>query len=272
MQQLIMQKHKKGFIEKGTGKRMTRIILRGCNGRMGQVITELVKNDDQVTIVAGIDLYETTGNGYPVYTSFSACKTEADVIVDFSAPDKIDRMLQYSEKNNISIVLCTTGLSQSDLDMVEEASVKTAILRSANMSLGYNVLAKVLQSVTSVLARADFDIEIIEKHHNQKLDAPSGTALAFADVMNEVLNQEYTYKFDRSGDHAKRPRKEIGISAIRGGNIVGEHEIIFAGMDEVIELKHTAYSRAILAKGAIQAAKYMAGKPAGMYTMSDVIG
>jgi 4-hydroxy-tetrahydrodipicolinate reductase len=252
--------------------KMTRIILRGCNGRMGQVITELLKNDDQAEIVAGVDIYETTGNGYPVYTSFSACKTEADVIIDFASPDKMDKMLQYSEKNNVPIVLCTTGLSPDDQKNVEKTSKKVAIFRSANMSLGCNILAKVLKSITAVLAESDFDIEIVEKHHNQKLDAPSGTALMLADVMNEALDQEYSYKYDRSGDHVKRPKKEIGISAVRGGTIVGEHEIIFAGIDEVIEFKHTAYSRAIFAKGAIQAAKYMNGKPAGMYQMSDVIG
>lgn len=251
---------------------MTRIILRGCNGRMGQVITELLKNDDQATIVAGIDLYETTGNGYPVYTSFSACKTEADVIIDFASPDKMDKMLQYAEQNNVPIVLCTTGLTEEDLRAVDKASEKVAILRSANMSMGYNVLAKVLQSVSSLLAEADFDIEIVEKHHNQKVDAPSGTALAFANVINDTLNQEYSYKFDRSGDHVKRPKKEIGISAVRGGTIVGDHDIIFAGVDEVITFNHIAYSRAIFAKGAIQAAKFLNGKTAGMYQMSDVIG
>lgn len=251
---------------------MTRIILRGCNGRMGQVITELLKKDNQAEIVAGVDIYETTGNGYPVYTSFSACKTEADVIIDFASPDKLDKMLQYSEKNNVPIVLCTTGLSPDDLKKIEKTSEKVAIFRSANMSLGCNILAKVLKSVTAVLAESDFDIEIVERHHNQKLDAPSGTALMLADAMNEALDQEYSYKYDRSGDHVKRAKKEIGISAVRGGTIVGEHEIIFAGIDEVIEFKHTAYSRAIFAKGAIQAAKYMAGKPAGRYQMSDVIG
>jgi 4-hydroxy-tetrahydrodipicolinate reductase len=239
---------------------------------MGQVITGLLKDDSQASIVAGIDLYETNGNGYPVYTSFSACNIEADVIIDFSVPDKLDKMFQYAEDHNLSIVLCTTGLTGDDLTVVEEASKKIAILRSANMSMGYNILAKALKSVTAVLADAGYDIEIVEKHHNQKIDAPSGTALAFADVMNEALNQEYTYKFDRTADTAKRDKKEIGFAVVRGGTIVGEHEIIFAGTDEVIEFKHTAYSRAIFAKGAIQAAKYLAGKTPGMYQMSDVIG
>ncbi len=252
--------------------KMTRIIMRGCNGKMGQVISELVQNDERATIVAGIDLVETIGNGYPVFTSFLACNVEADVIIDFSSPNKLDEMLLYSEKNKIPIVLCTTGLSEEDLSMVAETAKNVAILRSANMSLGVNTLIKLVQVATQVLAAADFDIEIVEKHHNQKVDAPSGTALALADAMNEILMKEYAYKFDRSEDHVKREKKEIGISAVRGGTIVGEHEIIFAGTDEVIELKHTAYSKAIFAKGAIQAAKYLAGKAPGMYQMSDIIG
>jgi len=250
---------------------MTRIIMRGCNGKMGLVISNLLQSEEDAKIVAGIDLYESTGNGYPVFTSFSACKIEADVIIDFSSPKKLNEMLQYAEKNNVSIVLCTTGLSEDDLAMVAEAAKNIAILRSANMSLGVNTLIKLVKIAAQVLAAADFDIEIVEKHHNQKVDAPSGTALALADAMNEVLEQEYTYKYDRSQERVKREKKEIGISAIRGGTIVGEHEIIFAGTDEVIELKHTAYSKAIFAKGAIQAAKYLPGKAPGMYQMSDVI-
>lgn len=246
--------------------------MRGCNGKMGQEISSLLQSDEHAKIVAGIDIYESIGNGYHVFTSFSACKLEADVIIDFSSPKKLNEMLQYAIKNNVPIVLCTTGLSEEDLAMVAEASKKVAILRSANMSLGVNTLIKLLKAATQTLVAADFDIEIIEKHHNQKVDAPSGTALALADAMNEVLDQEYSYKYDRSEERVKREKKEIGISAIRGGTIVGEHEVIFAGTDEVIELKHTAYSKAIFAKGAIQAAKYLSGKAPGMYQMSDVIG
>ncbi|MGB8452960.1 MAG: 4-hydroxy-tetrahydrodipicolinate reductase [Anaerocolumna sp.] len=251
---------------------MTSIILRGCNGRMGQEITKLLKADEQAAIVAGIDLNETTDKGYPVFTSFIACNVIADVIIDFSSPEKLDEMLAYAEKNQVSIVLCTTGLSEEDLNMVHKASQNIAILRSANMSVGINTVIKLLQTAAQVLAAADFDIEIVEKHHNQKVDAPSGTALALADAMNKVLKGEYDYNFDRSKERKKREQKEIGISAVRGGTIVGEHEVIFAGTDEVIEIKHTAYSRAIFAKGAIHAAKFLAGKVPGMYQMSDVIG
>ena len=250
---------------------MTRIILRGCNGRMGQEITKLLESDKQAVIAAGIDLHESTGSGYPVFTSFSACTVIADVIIDFSSPQKLDEMFAFAEKNQLPVVLCTTGLSEEDLAMVEKASQNIAILRSANMSVGVNTVMKLLMTAAQVLASADFDIEIVEKHHNQKLDAPSGTALALADVMNQVLNQEYNYKFDRSGERKKREKKEIGISAVRGGTIIGEHEVIFAGLDEVIEIKHTAYSRAIFAKGAIHAAKFLADKVPGLYDMSDAI-
>lgn len=168
-------------------------------------------------------------------------------------------------------VLCTTGLSREQLELTEETSKKAAILRSANMSLGINLMLKLLKKAADVLAPAGFDVEIVEKHHNLKLDAPSGTALALADSINEELGNEYEYVFDRSGRREKRPRKEIGISAVRGGTIVGDHDVIFAGADEVITFSHTAYSKAVFGKGAIQAAKFLAGKPAGMYDMSNVI-
>lgn len=251
---------------------MTKIIMKGCNGKMGQVISDLVINDEQAEIVAGIDRKETTDNGYPVFTSFEACNVEADVIIDFSSPNNIEEMLQYSVKKQVPIVLCTTGFSEEDLAKIEEASKKVAILRSANMSLGVNTLIKILQVATQVLVDGNFDIEIVEKHHNLKVDAPSGTALALADAINGVLNNEYSYNYDRSQVREPRNKKEIGIAAVRGGTIVGEHEVIFAGTDEVIELKHTAYSKAIFAKGAVQAAKYLAGKAPGMYDMKDVIG
>jgi 4-hydroxy-tetrahydrodipicolinate reductase len=181
-------------------------------------------------------------------------------------------MLEYARKNKLALVLCTTGLSEKDIELVCQAANDIPVLRSANMSLGINTVMKLLQTAARILAASGFDIEIVEKHHNQKLDAPSGTALALADTMNEVLDGKYTYVFDRSKDLKKRDPKEIGISAVRGGSIVGEHEVIFAGTDEVIEIKHTAYSRAIFANGAIHAAKFLAGKAPGMYQMSDVIG
>jgi 4-hydroxy-tetrahydrodipicolinate reductase len=252
-------------------KNMTRIIMHGCNGKMGQVISDIVKEDAEAEIVAGIDAYGESKNEYPLYRTIDQCDMEADVIIDFSNADAVDMLLEYGEKKNIPIVLCTTGLSEEQLAKVQEVSTKTAILKSANMSLGINTLMNLLQKAAKVLATAGFDIEIVEKHHNQKLDAPSGTALALADVMNEAMENTFDYKYDRSQERKKREKNEIGISAVRGGTIVGEHEIIFAGCDEVIEFKHTAYSRAIFGKGAVEAAKFLKDKDAGMYDMKDVI-
>ena len=192
-------------------------------------------------------------------------------MIDFSAAAAWDDMLDYCVEKNLPCVLCTTGLSEAQLEKIEKASERIAVLRSANMSLGINLLLKLLKGAAAALAPAGFDMEIVERHHNQKLDAPSGTALALADSLNEELGNRYTYVYDRSIRREKRPEKEIGISAVRGGSIVGEHEIIFAGMDEVITFSHTAYSRAVFGKGAVQAAKYLAGKPAGKYNMGDVI-
>ena len=211
-------------------------------------------------------------NSYPVFTDIDACQVEADAIIDFSSAKATDKLLEYSAARQIPVVLCSTGLSQEQLAKVEETSRKVAVLKSANMSLGINTLLKLVQDAARVLAAAGFDMEIVEKHHRLKLDAPSGTALALADSINEAMDNQYHYVYDRSQKREKRDDKEIGISAVRGGTIVGEHEIIFAGQDEVIEFKHTAYSKAIFGKGAVEAAKFLAGKPAGRYDMSDVIG
>lgn len=252
---------------------MTRIIMHGCNGKMGQVITGICAADPECEIVAGIDISNhITTNPYPVFTDINACDVEADVIIDFASPKATDGLLEYCKLKKLPLVLCTTGLSDEQIASVSEYSKSVAILRSANMSLGINMLLKELKAVTAVLAPAGFDIEIVEKHHNQKLDAPSGTALALADSINEELNREYNYVYDRSKERKKRDPKEIGISAVRGGSIVGEHEVIFAGTDEVITITHTAYSKAIFANGAVQAAKFLAGKPAGLYDMSQVVG
>lgn len=252
---------------------MTRIIMHGCNGHMGQVITGICAKDSDVEIVAGIDVSDhITTNTYPVFTDITKCDVEADVVIDFSSVKAFDALMAFCDSKKLPLVLCTTGLSEEQLAKAKEQSERTAILRSANMSLGINMLMKVLKDVTKVLAPAGFDIEIVEKHHNQKLDAPSGTALALADSINEELNNEYNYTFDRSKERKKREKKEIGISAVRGGSIVGEHDIIFAGNDEVITITHTAYSKALFANGAVEAAKFLNGQPAGMYDMSQVIG
>mgnify|MGYP003370179867 CR=1 FL=1 len=251
---------------------MIRMILHGCNGTMGQVVSSLVKEDPEIQIVAGVDLNTEKKNDYPVYASWDACKEETDVVVDFAFMKAVDALLDHCALKQLPVVVCTTGLTKEQIAKVEETAKKTAVLRSANMSLGINLLLKLVADAAKVLAESGFDMEIVEKHHNQKKDAPSGTALALADSLNHALDDSYHYVYDRSQSHEKRDEKEIGISAVRGGSIVGEHDVIFAGTDEVVTFSHTAYSKAIFAKGAIAAAKYLAGKPAGFYTMKDVIG
>ncbi|MDD2969066.1 MAG: 4-hydroxy-tetrahydrodipicolinate reductase [Lachnospiraceae bacterium] len=250
---------------------MTRIIMHGCNGKMGQMIASLIAQDDEIEIVAGVDVSDHISNPFPVFKTISECNVEADAIIDFASAKAVDALLDYCLEKKTPCVLCTTGLNPEQTQRIVEVAKETAILKSANMSLGINMLLKLLKEATNVLAPAGFDIEIVEKHHNQKIDAPSGTALALADSINEELNNDYQYCYDRSQIREKRTKKEIGIAAIRGGTIVGEHDVIFAGADEVITFSHTAYSKAVFAKGAIQAAKFLKGKPAGFYNMSHVI-
>jgi len=251
---------------------MTDILLHGCNGRMGQMIVGLLKDDEEARVVAGVDSYTGRENPFPVFEKIEDCGVKADVIIDFSNAGAVESLLDYCARTKTPVVLCTTGLSDAQLEKVEETAKETAVLKSANMSLGINLLLKLLREAAPTLAAAGFDIEIVEKHHNQKLDAPSGTALALADAVNEASDGVYTYVYDRSQERRKRDPHEIGISAVRGGTIVGDHDVIFAGTDEVITFQHTAYSRAVFGKGAVQAAKFLAGKPAGRYDMSDVIG
>lgn len=251
---------------------MTKIIMHGCNGRMGHVIADIATADADTKIVAGVDAYGESTYSFPVYKELSLVKEAADVIIDFSNAAAVDGLLDFAASKEIPVVLCSTGLSDAQLEHVRKASEKTAVLKSANMSVGINVLLKVLKEAAPTLAAAGFDMEIVEKHHNQKLDAPSGTALALADDINEAAGGDYEYVYDRSSRREKRPVKEIGISSVRGGSIVGDHDVIFAGRDEVITFSHTAYSREIFAKGAVEAAKFLGGKGAGMYDMSNVIG
>lgn len=250
---------------------MVNILMNGCNGKMGQVITELVSQDDSVCISAGVDVYDGIENNYPVFKSIDEVDVGFDVIIDFSTAAVVGKIIDYCEIHKKPVVICTTGLSDEILGRIEELSKTCAVLRSANMSIGVNVLMKLLKQAVVRLAPEGFDIEIVEKHHNQKLDAPSGTALSLAEAMNEEVNGAYEYVYDRSGVRKKRDGKEMGISAVRGGNIVGEHDVIFAGTDEVITISHTAYSKKIFAKGAIAGARYLCGKAPGMYDMSDVM-
>lgn len=250
---------------------MIRIIMHGCNGKMGQVISGMIADDPELTMAAGIDPRDDGHNPYPVFSDISLCDVEADCLIDFSTASVVDKMLDFCVEKKIPCVLCTTGLSQEQLAKVEAVSKNVAILKSANMSLGINLLQRLLKKAAEILGPAGFDVEVVEKHHRLKLDAPSGTALALADSVNEALGGDYEYVFDRSERRMKRPEKEIGISAVRGGTIVGEHDVIFAGTDEVITFSHTAYSKAVFGRGAVQAAKFLAGKPAGLYDMSNVI-
>ena len=250
---------------------MVKILMHGCNGKMGRMITEIVKNEEDAVIAAGVDKFTGIPNDSPVFEEIAQCDVDVDVVIDFSNAGAVDELLDYCVKKSLPVVLCTTGLSDEQLKKVDECSEKIAVLKSANMSMGINLLLKLLKDAAKVLAPAGYDIELVEKHHNQKLDAPSGTALALADSINEAMGNEYEYVYDRSQVRKKRDAKEIGISAVRAGTIVGEHEVIFAGTDEVIEFKHTAYSRSVFAKGAVEAGKFLAGQPAGMYDMGDVI-
>jgi len=250
---------------------MVKVIFCGCFGRMGNAVRSIIKENDNIEIVAGGDIGEGTAE-FPVYKNILDVKEKADTIIDFSSPVALSSILEYAVSGNVPVVLCTTGFSEEQLTQIKEASEKVAILRSANMSLGINTLVKLLKTATEILAGNGYDIEIVERHHNQKKDAPSGTALLLADAINKTAGGKYEYVFDRSGRREVRPKDEIGISAVRGGSIVGDHEVIFAGLDEVIEINHRAYSRAVFAKGAVSAALYLAGKPAGMYDMGNVVG
>lgn len=249
---------------------MIKIIMHGCNGKMGQVISSIASNDPNTKMVAGIDPNININNPYPVFPSANLCTVDADVIIDFSTAKAINSLLEFAVSKKIPVVICTTGLNNNEIENIHKASKEIPILFSANMSLGVNLIIDLAKKATAILSNANFDIEIIEKHHNQKIDAPSGTALAIANAINE--NNEYTYKYDRSLEREKRNKKEIGIHAIRGGTIVGEHSVIYAGQDEIIELKHTAMSKEIFAVGAINGAKFLANKTPGLYTMGDLIG
>ncbi|MCR4618368.1 MAG: 4-hydroxy-tetrahydrodipicolinate reductase [Lachnospiraceae bacterium] len=252
---------------------MINVVMHGCNGKMGQVISEIVSKDDKLKMVAGVDKFDDGHNSYPVFSDINELPDGVDVIIDFSAAPAVDGLLDYCEKKSIPVVLCTTGLSKEQLERVKAVSEKVAVLKSANMSLGINLLMKILTQYAPILADNGFDIEVVEKHHRLKLDAPSGTAIALADAVNGGFSEgdKYEYVYDRSERRMQRPDKEIGISAVRGGTIVGDHDVIFAGQDEVVTFSHTAYSKALFGRGAVSAAKFLAGKSAGLYDMSNVI-
>ena len=247
---------------------MTEIILNGCNGKMGAAVTKAVFEREDCKIVAGVDLYGDNIN-YPVYRSFADLDVNADVIIDFSNPSVLDTMLAYAVDTKTPMIICTTGFSEEQVLKIKEASKEVAIFYSGNMSLGINLIIELSKKAASVFSN-NFDVEIIEKHHNQKIDAPSGTALMIADGIAEVLTDSQ-YVYDRHSYRKKREKNEIGIHAVRGGTIVGEHEVIFAGHDEILSLKHQALSKDVFAVGAVNAAVYLKNKGAGMYDMGDLL-
>lgn len=250
---------------------MIKVLMHGCNGTIGQAISRLISQHEEIKLVAGVDPNLEKPNPFPVFSHISECTVEVDVIIDFSIARAVTPMLEYAINKKIPTVVCTTGLSAEEISYVQQASTRIPIFFSANMTLGINLLIALAKRAAEVLSDSNFDIEIIEKHHNQKLDAPSGTALAIADAINETLDNKYSYRYDRSTVREKRPKKEIGIHAVRGGTIVGEHEILFAGNDEFISLTHQATSKEVFAVGALKAAKFLASKAPGLYNMEHLL-
>lgn len=249
---------------------MTRIIMHGYNGKMGQVICRLVNEDPDCEIVAGIDISNNNAI-FPTFNNINDCDMPADVIIDFSTASAVDNVLNYAVLKKMPIVICTTGLSEITLKNIEEATKVIPVFKSANMSLGINLIANILKKYASVLYDSDFDIEITERHHNQKIDAPSGTAILLADAVNESVDNKLEYVYDRSSVREKRSKNQLGFSVVRGGTIVGDHSVIFAGNDEVIEFSHSAYSKEVFAVGAVKAAKFLSGKSAGKYDMQSIM-
>ncbi|WP_250278327.1 4-hydroxy-tetrahydrodipicolinate reductase [[Clostridium] colinum] len=249
---------------------MIKIIMHGCNGKMGQAICNLVEKDNSCEIVAGVDINPINAK-FPTFTDINDCNIEADVVIDFSTAIAVDRLMEYCLNKKIPVVVCTTGLNEQSINKIDEVSKHIPVFKSANMSLGINLIASLLKKASAILDENGFDIEIIEKHHNQKIDAPSGTALLLADAINESMDNKFEYIYDRSKTREKRSNKEIGISSIRGGNIVGEHSVIYAGKDEIIEFTHFAHSKEVFAIGALKAGKFLVNKPAGKYNMQDIM-
>ncbi len=249
---------------------MLKLLISGASGKMGQKVLSALKGDNDLLPVCGVAIEEDFSNpNFPIYKDFTSVKENVDVIIDFSSAVVLDGLLDYAVNTKTPAVICSTGLNKTQIEKIEKASESVALFRSANMSLGVNVLIKAVKLVTKALG--GFDIEIIEKHHNQKIDAPSGTAIMLAEAVKDVLPENF-YVYGREGVTGKRDKKEIGIHAIRGGNIVGEHDVIFAGENETITLSHHASDRSVFANGAIAAAKFLATKEKGLFDMTDLLG
>lgn len=249
---------------------MVNIALVGCNGKMGYAVATAVAKRDDCKVAVGIDLYGESKHDFPVYTDFKDISDKIDVVIDFSNPTSLNGMLDYAKANSVPCVICTTGYSAEQIEQIKSASNDVAIFYSGNMSLGINLLIQLSKQAAKVIGD-EFDIEIVEKHHNQKVDAPSGTALMIADGISETLNEEPQYVYDRHSYRKKRSKNEIGIHSIRGGSIVGEHEVIFAGHDEVLSITHQVQSKEVLAVGAVNAAVFLPEQTAGMYDMGNLL-
>ena len=246
-----------------------KIVLCGACGKMGANVLSLLENDSEAVAVCGVDLYPRE-IGIPVYSSFSDIKEDADVIIDFSSPTNFEERLQYAKQHEIGIVLASTGFTPDDLTLIERYANDIAIFKTANLSLGVNLMQALCKAAAEVLGDS-YDVEIIERHHNLKKDAPSGTALMLADTIDQAFHHEKQYVNGRNGIVGAREKSEIGIHAVRGGTIVGEHEVMFAGEDEIVTITHSARSTRVFAAGALRAAKFLPGKPAGMYEMKDLL-
>ena len=247
---------------------MVNIIIQGIAGRMGHVLCDMIAQRTDCRVLAGIDQADGAVNGIPVYDSLDKLDGQGDVLIDFSSPAAVEKALPYCQAHHLPAVICTTGLSEELQLKIVQLSREVPVFKSANMSLGINLLAELCKRASAILGES-YDVEIIEQHHHNKLDAPSGTALLLADAINEENDGAYHYVYDRSSVRQKRDPKELGISSVRGGSIVGDHEVLFCGPDEVVTLKHTAYSRSVFANGAVSAALYLAKKEPGLYNMSD---
>ena len=249
---------------------MKKVLLCGCNGRMGRVVRDCISKRSDITVIAGIDMVADPNAPFPIYAAIADCKEVPDVLIDFSHPSLLGDILNYAAQNKIPSVLSTTGFSDEQIAMIKDVSETVPIFFSFNMSLGVNLLVELAKKAVQVLGD-QFDIEIIEKHHNQKIDAPSGTAIMLANAINSAENEKYQYVYDRHSVVKKRDNNEVGIHSVRGGTIVGEHEIIFAGRDETISLKHSATSKEIFAVGAVNAALYVSDQKPGLYSMHEMI-
>ena len=249
---------------------MTDIMIQGVHGRMGHALQDLIAQRDDCRIVAGVDVSACSDGPFPIFNGFDGVNVKADVLIDFSSVEGTKNAAAYCKKAGMPYVACTTGLDEEAMQMLQELSKTVPVFKSGNMSLGMNLLIELCKKASQILGTG-YDVEIIEKHHHNKLDAPSGSALMLADGINSVNDNKYHYVFDRSPVHAKRDPNELGISAVRGGSIIGDHEVLFCGPDEVITLQHTAYSRSIFANGAVNAAIWLAEKAPGMYNMSNLI-